>query len=74
MINLCIRLVEKRDGKRPRETVWQNWTNYINLTLKIHGVSVSVCGVNPTSKEQDSVAGSCTDANQYASVNGKGIY
>jgi hypothetical protein len=72
MIHLCTRLAEKRDDKRPRETVWPNWKNYINLILKTN--YVSVCGVNPTSKEQDAVAGSCTDANQYASLNGKRIY
>jgi len=30
MIDLCTLLAEKREGKRPRETVWPSWKDYIN--------------------------------------------
>jgi len=40
MIDLCTLLAEKRDGERPRETVWPSWKDYINLILKINGVNV----------------------------------
>jgi hypothetical protein len=72
MIDLCILLAEKREGKRPRETVWPSWKDYIYLILKRHGVNV--WGMNPTSKMLDPVAGSCTGANKYAFVDGKEIY
>jgi hypothetical protein len=62
MIDLCTLLAKKREGKRPRETVWPSWKDCINLILKRHGVNV--CGVNSTSKMLNLVAGPCTDANK----------
>jgi len=33
-------LAQKCEGKRPRETVWPSWKDYINLILKRYSVNV----------------------------------